>query len=85
MTGSGSARRTRRIRRLDALGQTTREPRDSRLGRTRSDRVFKMRSDRATEWLISLNFLLATAKRLAHETGRYEAAPDDARSLDLLD
>jgi hypothetical protein len=44
-----------------------------------------MRSDRATEWLISLNFLLATAKRLAHETGRYEAAPDDARSLDLLD
>jgi hypothetical protein len=46
---------------------------------------FKMRSDRATEWLISLNFLLATAKRLAHETGGYERALDDPPSLGLLD
>lgn len=46
---------------------------------------FKMRSDRVSEWLISLNLLLTSAKRLAHETGRYEETLDDARSLHLID
>lgn len=46
---------------------------------------FKMRSDRATEWLISLNLLLATAKRVAHETGGYDRAHEDARAFRLVD
>jgi hypothetical protein len=46
---------------------------------------FKMRSDRVSEWLISLNLLLASAKRVAHETGHYEETLDDARSLRLID
>ncbi len=46
---------------------------------------FKMRSDRTSEWLISLNLLLATAKRVAHETGGYDRAHEDAREIGLVD